>query len=151
VALRDGRLSGAGGLERLPAAVALVRSACALLATSVSGDAAAAYATALGRRGVQLADVSLSRFDGRIAYVIGGRAKEARPLLFVEKDAFRPLRLVATEGGALHDVRLLGWGSPMGGDWFPGALEAWSGEKVELRFAVEKATANPKLPDALFP
>lgn len=151
VALRDGKLSGAGGLERLPAAVALVRATCALLAASTSGDAAAAYAAALGRRGVALQDVSLARFDGRIAYVVGGRAQEAKPLLFVEKDGFRPLRLVAAEGGELRDVRLLRWGSPIGGDWFPGALEVWRGERTELRLAVERASANAKLADALFP
>lgn len=151
VAIRDGKLSGAGGLPELPAAVALVRSVCALLATPVSGDAAAAYAAALGRRGVSLADASLARFDGRLAYVIGGRAKEPKPLAFVEKDGFQPLRLVAQEAGALADVRLLGWGSPMGGDWFPGAVEVWRGEAATLRFATERTVANPKIADALFP
>ncbi|HEY6099436.1 MAG TPA: hypothetical protein VIW03_08405 [Anaeromyxobacter sp.] len=145
VAVRDGKLSGGGGLDQLPAAVALVRGICALLATPVAGDASAAYAAALGRRGVSLADASLARFDGRLAYVIGGRAKDPKPLAFVEKDGFQPLRLVAAEGGALADVRLLGWGSPMGGDWFPGAVEVWRGEAAALRLATEKTVANPKL------
>jgi hypothetical protein len=151
VAVRDGRLTGAGGLDQVPAAVALVRSACALLATPVAGDASGPYATALGRRGVALADAALGRFDGRIAYVIGGRPTEARPLLYVEKDGFQPLRLLSTEGGALHDVRLLGWGSQMGGDWFPRAVEVWTGDTALLRFATEKVSANPSLPELLFP
>ncbi len=151
VALRDGKVSGAGGLDRLPAAVALLRAACALLATPVAGDASDAYAAALGRRGVALGDASLGRFDGRIAYVIGGRAKDAKPLLFVEKDGFQPMRLVAQEAGAMVDVRLLGWGSPTGGDWFPRAAEVWSGDAMRLRFTAEKATSNPKLAEALFP
>jgi hypothetical protein len=151
VAVRDGKISGAGGLEEIPAAVALVRSVCALLATQTAGDAAAAYANALAARGVALADASLGRFDGRIAYVVGGRAKDPRPALFVEKDGFQPLRLVSQHGGALHDVRLLGWGSPMGGDWFPRAVEVWAKDAAQLRFQTEKATANPKLPDLLFP
>ena len=149
VALRNDRVVGGGGLEQLPAAVAFVRGACALLATQPAGSGA--YASALQRRGVALAHASLGRFDGRIAYVVGGRAKDARPLLYVEKDGFQPLRLISSEGGALLDVRLLGWGSPTGGDWFPRALQVWSGDAALLRFATEKARANPKLADLLFP
>jgi hypothetical protein len=149
VALRDGRLSGA--LAEVPAAAAFVRAACALLAIPTAGDASHAYAAALARRGVALREATLGRFDGRIAYVVGGRAKESKPLLFVEKDGFRPLRLVAAEGKELLDVRLVGWGSSTGGDWFPRALEVWAKDVSLLRFDTEKATANAKLPEALFP
>lgn len=150
VAVREGKVSGAGGLDRVPAAVALVRAACALLATHVAGDASESYGAALSRRGVALGEASLGRFDGRIAYVVGGRAKDAKPLLFVEKDAFRPLRLVAQEAGAMHDVRLLGWGSPTGGDWFPRAVEVWTGDTLRLRFTTERTTQNAKIADGVF-
>ncbi len=149
VSVRDGKL--AGPLADVPAAAALVRAACALFATPTAGDASNAYAAALARRGVALGQASLGRFDGRIAYVLGGRAKDAKPLLFVEKDGFRPLRLVAPEGKELLDVRLVGWGSSTGGDWFPRAVEVFAKEAALLRFDTEKATANPKLPEALFP
>jgi len=151
LAIRDGRLASGGGLGDLPAAVALVRAACALLATPVAGGAADAYAAALARRGIAVTDASLGRFDGQIAYVVGGRAKDPKPLLFVAKDGFQPLRLLAVEGGALQDVRLLGWGSPTGGDWFPRAIEVWEGDRAGLRFTAEKTAANPKLPELLFP
>lgn len=147
VAIRDGVLSGRGGLEAIPSAVALVRSACVLLGQPTAGDASDAYAAALARRGVALADATLGRFDGRIAYVIGGRERDAKPLLFVDKDGFQPLRLVAPEGGALQDVRLLGWGSHVGGDWFPRAVEVVEGGAPRLRFTTDRARANPKLPD----
>jgi hypothetical protein len=150
VAIRDNRLSGRGGLEASPAAAALVRAACALLATPSAGDASGAYAAALSRRGVAVSEVALARFDGRIAYVIGGHARAARPVLFVDKNGFQPLRLVAPEDGALHDVRLLGWGSPTGGDWFPRAVEVHEGERLRIRFTTERAAANPKLPESLF-
>ena len=150
VSIRDGKISGAGGLDRLPSAVAVVRAVCALLATHVAGDASGAYAAALSRRGVALGDSTLGRFDGRIAYVVGGRATDPKPLLFVEKDSFHPLRLVAQEGGARHDVRLLGWGSPTGGDWFPRAVDDWSADALRLRFTTERTVQNPKLADALF-
>jgi hypothetical protein len=150
VALRDAKLSGP--LADLPAAAALVRAACALLATPSAGDATEAYAAALSRRGIDLAEASLGRFDGRLAYVVGGRARDAKPLLYVEKDAFQPLRLVAAEQGKeLLDVRLVGWGSPTGGDWFPRAVEVFQKDTPLLRLDTEKAIANPKLAETLFP
>lgn len=147
--LREGRLEGVAGVDADPSAAALLRAVCTLLATSTAGDASAAYAAALGRRGVALSDESLGRFDGRLAYVIGGRAREAKPLLYVDKDAFQPLRLIALEGGALQDVRFLGWGSPTGGDWFPRAIEVVQGDQLCLRFTTEKASANAKIPEGL--
>jgi outer membrane lipoprotein-sorting protein len=116
-----------------------------------AGDATEAYASALGRRGVAVTEATLGRFDGRVAYVVGGRAKDAKPLAWVDKETFQPLRLQAQDAGATWDVRLLGWGSPTGGDWFPRALEAWDGPTLRLRFTTEKATANPRLPEPLFP
>ncbi len=145
VVLRDGKVTGQGGLDADPSAVALVRALCTLLGSSTAGDASAAFSAALGRRGVALGEESLGRFDGRVAYVIGGRAKDQKPLCWIDKDGFQPLRLVAAEGGALQDVRLLGWGSPTGGDWFPRAVETVQDEQLRLRFTTEKVTPNPKL------
>lgn len=150
VALVDGRLRGGGGLEQVPAAVALVRAACALLGVRVGGDASGAYAAALSRSGVGLAEVSLGRFDGRLAYVVGGRARDAKPLVFVDKETLQPLRLLSPEGGALLDVRLLGWGSAAGGELFPLAVEVLEGEALRLRFATDRAARNARLADRLF-
>ncbi|HUL61187.1 MAG TPA: hypothetical protein VLU43_18050 [Anaeromyxobacteraceae bacterium] len=149
VSVRDGKVGGRG-LDAIPAAVALVRATCALLAVQTSGEADQAYGEALSRRGVALDDAELGRFNGRIAYVIGGRARDARPLAWFDKESFQPVRLQAPEAGALLDVRLLDWGSPIGGDWFPRAVEVWDRDTLRLRFTTEKAAANPKLPDALF-
>jgi hypothetical protein len=149
VAVRDGKLSGP--LAEVPAAAALVRAACALLAGPTAGDATDVYASALTRRGVALGDAALGRFDGRIAYVIGGRQKEPHPLLYVDKDGFQPLRLVAAEGPELQDVRFLGWGSPTGGDWFPRAVEVLSRDALALRFTTERAATNARLAETLFP
>jgi hypothetical protein len=149
--LRDAKLTGVRGLDGAPALAALLRSTCALLAVApVAGGSDRAYAEALGRRGVALDDATLGRFAGRLAFVIGGRAKDLKPLAYVDKQTFQPLRLVATDGGALLDTRLLDWGSPIGGDWFPRAVEVWDKDAMRLRFTPDKVTANPKLPDALF-
>lgn len=149
LATRDAQLAARGALETVPGAAALVRSVCLLLAQPAQGDASEIYGAALARRGVALPDVTLGRFDGRIAYVIGGRDRDAKPLLFVSKDDFQPMRLLATEGGALTDVRLLGWGSATGGDWFPRAVEVREGGALLLRLTTERAAANVKLDAAL--
>ena len=151
VSVRDGKLASGGGLGDVPAAVALVRGICTLLAVPTTGDASAAYAAALAKRGIPLQDATLGRFDGQIAYVVGARTNDPKPRLFVAKDGFQPLRLVADDGGALRDVRLLGWGSQTGGDWFPRAAALWEGDRARLRFTTERAAANPKLAELLFP
>jgi hypothetical protein len=150
-ALRDARLTGREGLDGMPPVAALLRTLCTFLAVPSAGDPSGAYAAALGKRGVALADATLARFEGRVAYVVGGRSRDTRPLAFVDKETFQPLRLIAPEGGALLDVRLLDWGSPTGGDWFPRAVEVWEGNEVRLRFTTERTVANPKVPEALFP
>jgi hypothetical protein len=149
VAVRDGKLSGP--LQDVPAAAALVRAACALLALPTVGDATDVYTGTLTRHGVALGEAALGRFDGRIAYVIGGRQKDPHPVLYVDKDGFQPLRLVAAEGPELQDVRFLGWGSPTGGDWFPRAVEVLAKDALALRFTTERATTNARLAEALFP
>lgn len=150
VALVDGRLRGGGGLEQVPAAVALVRAACALLAVRPGGDASGAYSAALSRSGVSLSEVSLGRFDGRLAYVLGGRARDAKPLVYVDKETLQPLRLLSREGAPLLDVRLLGWGSAAGSELFPQTVEVLEGEALRLRFTTGRAVKNARLPDGLF-
>ncbi len=151
IALRDERVVGRGGLEAVPAAAALVRGLAALLG-SPTGAEGKGLLEALARRGVKLDQTALGRADGRIAWVIGGQPgpKRAQPLAWFDKESFLPLRLAVQEGGALYEVRLVDWGSPTGGDWFPRAVEVWEGEALLLRFSTEKAGANPRLPDTLF-
>ncbi len=148
--VRDDRIGGQGGLEATPAATALVRALAALLASPGGGEGRA-LGEALVRRGVKLDEATLGRFNGRLALVLGGKAADPRPLAFVDKETWMPLRLLAQEGGARLDVRLLDWASPNGGDWFPRAVEVWDGAVLLLRFTTEKASANPRLPEALFP
>jgi len=149
VAVRDDRLGGRGGLEATPAATALVRALAALIGAPGGGEGKA-FGEALVRRGVKLDESALGRFNGRLALVLGGKPADARPLAFVDKETWMPLRLLAQEGGARLDVRLLDWASPNGGDWFPRAVEVWDGAAMLLRFTTEKAGGNPRLPEPLF-
>jgi hypothetical protein len=130
---------------------ALLSGVCSLLAVSPEGDASSAYAEVLGRRGVALSEVTLGRFEGRVAYVLGGRARDAKPLAFVDKDTFQPLRIEFKDGATNWDVRFLDWGSPNGGDWLPRSVEVYEDAALRLRWTTERAIANPRLPEARFP
>lgn len=149
--IREERLSGRGGLERQPAVAALLRGLVTLL-TWPTGAEGQALGEALVRRGIRLDEVSLGRFNGRLAWVLGGRQNDpkAPPLAFLDKESWMPLQLVFVDGGATWAVRLVDWGSAVGGDRVPRAIEVWKGQELQLRFNTEKTTANPRLPDALF-
>jgi len=149
--VRGPRLTGTRGLERQPAAAALVQGLCALLGERPGGaEPERPWVRALDALGVSLDEVSLARDGIRVAYVLGGKAREERPQAWVDERTFQPLRLAATLGGARQEVRLLDWGSATGGDLFPRAVEVWAGGQLRLRFTTERAVANPKVPDSLF-
>ncbi len=149
--VKDGRLLGRAGLEQQPAVTALVRGLATLLAWP-TGAEGQALGEALVRRGVKLDEVSLGRFNGRLAWVLGGRLNDpkAPALALVDKESWMPLRLLVTEGGATWDLRLLDWASAVGADRLPRVIEVWQGAELLLRFNTEKTTANPRLADALF-
>jgi hypothetical protein len=151
VIARAGRVAGGRGLERSAAAVALVQGLCALLGERPGGrEPERPYAQALQALGVSLDDVALGRQGGRVAFVIGGRPRDDKPLAWIDKQTFQPVRLSAALGGARHEVRLVDWGSATGGDLFPRAVEVYAGGQLRLRFSTGKVLANPKVPDALF-
>ncbi len=149
--VKEGRLAGRGGLEQQPAVAALLRGLVTLLAWPPGADGQA-LGEALARRGVKLDEVSLGRFNGRLAWVLGGRLNDPKPppLALIDKESWMPLRLLFAEGGATYDLRFLDWNSAVGADRLPRVIEVWSGTELLLRFSTEKTTANPRLADSLF-
>jgi len=149
--VKEGRLSGRGGLERQPAVTALLRGLATLLAWPTGADGRG-LGDALSRRGVKLDEVSLGRFNGRLAWVLGGRLADPKPapLALIDKESWMPLRLLVAEGGTVYDLRFLDWGSAVGADRLPRVIEVWKGTALLLRFNTEKTTANPRLADTLF-
>ena len=149
--LKDDRLAGRGGLEQSPGVAALVRGLATLL-TWQTGNDGKGFGEALARRGVKVEEVSLGRFNGRLAWVLGGRVGDPKPAPFalVDKESWMPLRLQVIEGGASYDLRFLDWASAVGADRIPRAIEVWQGTELLVRFNTEKAAANPRLPDSLF-
>lgn len=152
VATVRGERLAARGLDAAGPAAALLEGACALLGERGAGgtEPERHLARRLAAAGVSLTDVAMGRMNGRVAWVLGGRPQGPDPQAWVDKQAFQPVRLVATLAGARRDVRLLDFGSPVGGELFPRAVEVWNGPRLEARFTPEKVTPNPKLPDALF-
>ena len=152
VVWKQGRIAGSRGLDRVPAAAALAETVCVLLGQRPGGaEPGRSYAEALARLGVPLGEVHLGRTEGRIAYVLGARPSEKKPQAWVDKATFQPARLVyARPGRPLAEVRLLDYGSPIGGDWFPRAAEVHGPGGLEARFSTEKVVANPKVADSLF-
>jgi hypothetical protein len=152
VATGRGRLAGGHGLERVPAAVAMLKATCALLGVRSGGtDPGRAYAEELSRLGVSLSEEYLGQMGGRVSYVLGAPPQEKRPQAWIDKQSFQPVRLIATLAGPLVDVRFVDFGSPVGGDAFPRAVEVRDQGALALRLTVEKLAANPKMPDGLFP
>lgn len=100
--------------------------------------------------------VSFARFDGRISYLIGSKPWEKdKPQLWLDKDTLLVTRVVMVqkgEGGAVQrtDVRYLGWGSPIGGVWFPASIEVWVDDKLVRRTLVENVDRNLAFDATLF-
>jgi len=152
LSLRGARMAGQRGLDGVLPARALLEGLCALLAERGAGGAEPEryLAERLAGRGVALGEVAFGRLGERVAWVLGARPQDPRPQAWIDKLTFQPIRLLASLGGADRDVRLLDFGSPIGGEIFPRAVEVWSADKLEARFTLGKVTTNLKLPDALF-
>jgi hypothetical protein len=119
------------------------------------GPTAQKLIAALKAVGVNTEVVSYSRFDGRVAYLIGSKPWEQdRPQAWFDKDLLVPLRLVTfqKDGSAVTrlDVRYLGWGSPVGGAWYPAAVEIWRGESLVRRSVTESLDRNITLDAGLW-
>ena len=149
--VKDERLAGRGGLEQTPAIAALVRGLATLLAWPTYAEGKA-LGEALARRGVKVDEVSLGRFNGRLAWVLGGRLADPKPapLALIDKESWMPLRLSVVEGGTSYDLRFLDWASAVGADRIPRAVEVWQGAELLIRFNTERTAANPRLAEALF-
>lgn len=106
--------------------------------------------------GVSTEVVSFARFDGRVSYLIGSKPWEQdKPQLWLDKDTLLVTRTVMITKGddgkpRRTDVRYLGWGSPIGGVWFPSAIEVWVDEKLVRRTLVESVDRNVSFDATLF-
>lgn len=99
--------------------------------------------------------VSYARFDGRVAYLIGSKPWEQdKPQVWIDKETLHVLRVVLVEKQGeqvlRRDTRLLGYGSPEGGSWFPKVIEEWQGDKLLRRSVTRSVQKNESLERRLF-
>lgn len=97
--------------------------------------------------------VSLSRLDKHVAYVIGAKAWETnKPQLWIDKDLFLPIRLITVDrgSGAVTDIRLLGVGEAITGQWYPQRIEVWQNGKLIESTTYSSARLNEEVSEDLF-
>jgi hypothetical protein len=97
--------------------------------------------------------VSLARFDGRVAWLIGSKPwEEGKSQLWLDKETLMPLRLVEVkkDGKSRTEMRLLGYGSAEAGSWFPKVIEVHKDGALIRRSIVRTADKNGSLKKGLF-
>jgi hypothetical protein len=99
--------------------------------------------------------VSYARFDGRICYLIGSKPWDKdKSQVWFDKETKQLVRVVsASKKGdkvTRSEVRLLGYGSPEGGSWFPKTVEYHEGDKVIWRAITRGVEKNKPLDKSLF-
>jgi len=121
-------------------ALRLVQMACPFIAYRgiPAADAPQALRVAALAAGADVgAGAGLSRLADRVTYVLGAAPRDAsNPQLWIYKDINAPARLIA-QGGT--DLRLLEYGTPAAGDWFPRVFELWTAGRLAARFEVLEA------------
>lgn len=120
-------------------AAELLTLVCPLIANRGlnANDAELALRGAAQRAGVpaEFLPTSLARLYDRVAIVLGAGPRQLdRPQLWLYKETSAPARLLAKVGDQLHDLRLLQYGNPAAGEWFPRSIELWQGEALLARF-----------------
>jgi len=121
-------------------ALRLVQMACPLIAYRgiPTADAPQTLRVAALAAGADVtAGAAVSRLYDQTVYVLGAAPRdESKPQLWIYKDINAPARLIA-QGGA--DLRLLQYGTPAAGEWFPRVIELWSSGRLAARFEVLEA------------
>ncbi|MBM4279519.1 MAG: hypothetical protein FJ137_01730 [Deltaproteobacteria bacterium] len=131
--------AGKGGVDVLLDTVAVIPPASAV---------AEQVLASLKALGINTELTSYARFDGRVAVLVGSKPWETdKPQAWFDKDTLLPVRLVTFAKGAdgapvKVDVRYLGWGSPVGGNWYPAAIELWRGDKLVRRSVTQSVERN---------
>ena len=120
-------------------ALDLLRLACPLIAyrgqTPPQGEQTLRQAALAAGVAPELAPTALARLYDRVAIVLGAGPRQLdRPQLWLYKDNGAPARLLSRQGERLDDLRLLQYGNPAAGEWFPRVLELWRGAALVARF-----------------
>ncbi|MGQ0506143.1 MAG: hypothetical protein ACT4TC_12590 [Myxococcaceae bacterium] len=128
-------------------AATVLQEVCSLLAVKSGGDGEtrAAMDRHLRSLGIESGKTSLSRYGGKVAYVLGDPA-DGSAQFWVYKDSFLPARVKTAD----WDVRFIDYSSAATGEWFPRTIELARGGELQLRFTGAKADTRSSLSDRLF-
>ncbi len=111
---------------------------------------------ALKTMGVDSDVVSYSRFDGRVAYVIGSKSFETdKPQVWFDKDTLQLLRVVSFATGAdgkKHrvDVQLTGYDSPEAGNWWPKRMTIFKDGELSQKWVTRRAEKRKTVEEGAF-
>jgi outer membrane lipoprotein-sorting protein len=124
-----------------------------LAPASASADQMLASLKALG---INTEVTSFARFDGRVAIVVGSKPWQTdQPQVWFDKETLLPVRVVTFGKGSdgapqKVDVRYLGWGSPVGGNWYPASIEIWKSDKLVRRSVTQNVDRDGTLDASVF-
>jgi hypothetical protein len=140
ISVCDGNTSSTPAMKPLKDAVA--GHEAAVLAALPGRTTQAAITDAVRRSGTDIGVRSLGRFHGRVAFVVGAGAKDRKsPQIWIDKDSFNVLRLIAGSPASL-EVKLTEYHtSPLPGR-FPRNIEILSGGRTVFRMVIEKVYAG---------
>lgn len=106
--------------------------------------------------GIDDSVVSLGRFEGKSAFVIGAAFPDlSRPQLWIEKNDFLPYRLILTgdvtgvNRNSPVEFRYLDWKAKKGVQ-YPFQLEIYENEILVISSIVQQIAVNPSFPEAVF-
>lgn len=138
------------GPELLAAAVA-VEQLCATLAlkSSTEGESRGALERHLAANKIDVRQVSLARFSGQVAYVLGDRRPGASSF-WVYKDRFLPARVELADASGRWDVRFIDYTSQATGEGLPRVLEVYREGELHLRMTLLSADGRPSLDGVKF-
>jgi hypothetical protein len=93
---------------------------------------------------------SLDRLHHEVAYVLGNPSPK-EPQVWIFKDEFAPARVrFADDQGVAWDVKLMGYGSPQGGEAFPRLIEISRSGELLARFTTVRTDMRAALSDRQF-
>lgn len=105
---------------------------------------------------VDVDNVSFARFSGAVNFVVGAKPWEKdKAQVWFDKETLLLTRIIRPEARATGktvrvDIRLLGWGSPEGGSWFPKTIEVYEDDVLKERWITKSVERNKNLGAELF-
>jgi hypothetical protein len=149
VAWSNGKRRAEG--PELAAAAVAVDELCATLAlrSATDGESRAALERHLGSLKVDTRQVSLARFSGTVAYVVGDRGARASSF-WVYKERFLPARVSVADASGQWDVRFIDYTSQATGEWLPRVVEVYRDNELQLRMTILSADGRANLEGVKF-